>query len=252
MTAAHDRFAPATPTPRRRPPSALDARLRRIGEVLRGWEHRWWQVVRALFIRRVLVQAALFGARVDLEVAYDARIHPSTRVRIAPGTTTRVRLGPRTLLRRDVTLLLQGGDLELRQDNELRERCVLGVRGHLELGRGVIMSYGTHVHAVNSVVLEEWVGCSEYVVITDSSHHHVDPDEWFYDTVRTGTTRIGRNTWIASHAVVTRDSDVGSCCVVAANAVVVGEVPDNHFAAGAPATSRPLQHPWLDGAEDAS
>lgn len=251
MTQAHDPGAPVTPTPQRRLPPSLDARLRRLGDLLRPLEDRWWQLLRALFIRRVLVQAALLGATVDLEVAYDVRIHPTTRVRIARGTTTRVHLGPRTLLRRDVTLLLQGGDLELRQDCEFRERCVLGVRGRLVVGRGAIFSYGVHIHAANLIELGEWVGCSEYVVITDSSHHHTSPDEWFYDVVRTGTTRVGRNTWLASHAVVTRDSDVGEHCVVAANAVVVGEVPDSHFAAGAPATARPLQHPWLDGSDGA-
>jgi len=251
VTQAHDPSAPATPAPRRQLPDALDQRLRQLGTVLRGLEDRWWQVMRALFIRRVLVHAALVGARVELEVAYDARIHPTTRVRIEPGSTTRVHLGARTLLRRDVTLLLQGGDLEVHPDCEFRERCALGIRGRLEVGRGAIFGIGVHLHAANRIVLGEWVGCSEHVVITDSSHHHTSPDEWFYEQVTKGTARVGRNTWIAAHAVVTRDSDVGDHCIVAANAVVVGEIPDNHFAAGAPARARPLQHPWLDDADAA-
>lgn len=251
-TTPHDqaRGDTAAPVPRRLLPAGLDARLRRIGDVLRRLDHRRWQVARALFVRRVLVHAALVGAHVDLEVAYDARIHPTTRVRITPGTTTRVHLGPGTLLLREVTLLLRGGHLELQQDNELRDRCLLNVGGHLVLRRQATLSYATHVHCDNEVVLDELAGASERVVITDSSHHHTSPDEWFYHSVRSGTTHVGRNTWLASHAVVTRNVRIGDRCIVAANSVVLGDVPDDHLASGTPAQVRPLRQPWLEPPAD--
>ena len=47
--------------------------------------------------------------------------------------------------------------------------------------------------------------------------------------------RIGDRTFIGTHAVVTRGVTVGDGCVIAAGAVVVGDVPDGAIVAGVPA-----------------
>ena len=57
-------------------------------------------------------------------------------------------------------------------------------------------------------------------------------------TVDAGTvqaTTIGRGTWLAERVAVLRGSSIGRCCIVGANSVVRGELPDYSIAVGAPA-----------------
>jgi len=46
---------------------------------------------------------------------------------------------------------------------------------------------------------------------------------------------IGENVWIGDNSVIVGPADIGSGAIIAANAVVRGEVPANTMVAGAPA-----------------
>jgi acetyltransferase-like isoleucine patch superfamily enzyme len=47
--------------------------------------------------------------------------------------------------------------------------------------------------------------------------------------------RIGEGTWIGERVAVLRGADIGRCCMIGANSVVRGEIPDYSIAVGAPA-----------------
>ena len=50
-----------------------------------------------------------------------------------------------------------------------------------------------------------------------------------------GPTRIGDNSWLGAHVVVTSGVSIGERCVIGANSVVTHDVEPFSVAAGAPA-----------------
>ena len=51
----------------------------------------------------------------------------------------------------------------------------------------------------------------------------------------TAPVRIGRGTWLGERVAVLRGADIGAHCIVGANSVVKGRIPDYSIAVGAPA-----------------
>ena len=206
-------------------------------EVVRGalgW--RAWSR-RTAFVARVRLAARLAGSTVEVDVADDVRVGDDVKVWVAPGTRNRLRIGPGSILGDRVYLELRGGDVDLGPRTDLRRDVVLNVSGRLRFAGGNILSYSCAVHCAEEVALGELTSASELVVIADSRHHFTDPDTHFYDNVVTAPVRIGRNVWLASKATVASGATIGDCSLVAAHAVVTGEVPERTMVAGAPARS---------------
>ncbi len=224
--------------------------VKRLLWAVKEWEPsllaRTWRWRRAVFVRRLQLQARWARAALDLDVAGDARIHPSTRVTLEPESRNRLHIGPRVRIGPRVLVQLKGGSVRLGADCELRRDTVLNVAGALHLVGENILGWGCVVHCNREVVLDRMASASEYVTIADSSHYVADPDEHFYHSVRPGSVTVGRNSWLASKATLTRNARVGDHCVVGANSVVIGSVPDGHLASGVPASTRPLRLPWAD------
>ena len=208
----------------------------------------YWRWRRAVFVQRVQAAARWVRAELDLDVADDVVIHPGVRVTLQPQTANRLHIGRGTRLGPRVLMQLKGGTIDLGAGVDLRRDTILNVAGHLRLTGDNILGWGCVVHCDRQVVLGEMSSASEYVTIADSSHYTADPDEHFYHSVRRGSVVVGRNTWLASKATLARNTVVGDHCIVAANSVVIGEVPDRHLASGVPATTRPLRLDWAGDA----
>lgn len=209
-------------------------------------ERQAFRARRAAFVLRVELAAERAGATVELDLAPDLVVGRGVRVEFAPATHNVLRVGPGSRLDDRVLLLLQGGRLLVGDRVEVRRDVVLKVGGTLRIEGQTPISWGCVVHCSNDVVLERMVGLAEQVTIADSSHHFTTPDEHFWHNVRTGSVRVGRNTWVCPKAVLARGADVGSHCIVGSASVVTGVVPDGHLASGVPAQVRPLPLPWRD------
>ena len=112
----------------------------------------------------------------------------------------------------------------------------LGPDPVIRLGNGVVLGRGSHVVASRSVVIGDDVFCGPYVYITSDNHSYDDPEQpigrqW----PRTAPVEIGAGSWLGAGAVVLPGARLGRNVVVAAGAVVRGEVPDHTVVAGAPA-----------------
>ncbi|MBM7442281.1 acetyltransferase-like isoleucine patch superfamily enzyme [Streptomyces sp. HB132] len=112
----------------------------------------------------------------------------------------------------------------------------LGPEPILTLGNGVVLGRGSHVIADTSVSIGPDTYCGPYVYITSTNHSYDDPDEpvgkqW----PRMEPVVIGPGCWIGTGAVILPGARLGRNVVVAAGAVVRGEVPDHAVVAGAPA-----------------
>ena len=51
----------------------------------------------------------------------------------------------------------------------------------------------------------------------------------------TSPVRIGAGTWVAERVAILRGADIGKGCIIGANSVVKGKIPDGSIAAGVPA-----------------
>lgn len=156
------------------------------------------------------------------------RIGPGTRLAFPQGTlfgTPWIALGDHCVIGADVTLTAgMVPDLDLGPDTLLT------------LGNGVVLGRGSHVVADTTVTVGDDVFCGPYVYITSSNHSYDDPErpvgrQW----PRAEPVRIGPGSWLGAGAVVLPGARLGRNVVVAAGAVVRGEVPDHAVVAGVPA-----------------
>lgn len=106
----------------------------------------------------------------------------------------------------------------------------------LRLGDGVVIGRGSHVVALAPIVLGEKVYCGPYVYLTSINHSYDDiarpiGEQW----PRTAPVEIGAGSWLGAGCVILPGARLGRNVVVAAGAVVRGDVPDFAVVAGAPA-----------------
>jgi acetyltransferase-like isoleucine patch superfamily enzyme len=217
---------------------------------LRTYEQGEQEARRRLLRARIRMQAKRVGATVDLHLPADIRLGRDIAVTISPGSHSVVRFGEGCMLGDRFLLNLRGGRLQVGDRLEIRRDVVINLDGDLQVGSDSIISWGCVLHVSNRVVLEDLTGLAERVTIADSSHYFTTPNEHFWHNVRKGEVRIGRNTWVCANAVAGRGADIGAHCIVAANTVVTGRVPDGHLASGVPATVRPLPLPWQPTSQD--
>ncbi|MFF7212631.1 acyltransferase [Streptomyces sp. NPDC008238] len=112
----------------------------------------------------------------------------------------------------------------------------LGPDPVVRLGNGVVLGRGSHVIASRPVVFGDDVYCGPYVYVTSDNHSYDDPHEpigrqW----PRSAPVEIGSGSWLGAGAVILPGARIGRNVVVAAGAIVRGEVPDHCVVAGAPA-----------------
>jgi len=106
----------------------------------------------------------------------------------------------------------------------------------LRIGDGVgIRPYCT-ISAAESIVIEDHVVLSAFSTVIDSDHTFVRGEpSVLRGALATSPIRIGRGTWIGERVAVLRGANIGSRCIIGANSVVRGDIPDNSIAVGAPA-----------------
>ncbi|KPI11157.1 transferase hexapeptide repeat containing protein [Actinobacteria bacterium OK074] len=112
----------------------------------------------------------------------------------------------------------------------------LGPEPILRIGDGVVLGRGSHVIADTTVTIDRDCYFGPYVYVTSTNHSYDDPHEpigkqW----PRMEPVTIGPGCWIGTGAVILPGARIGRNVVVAAGAVVRGEVPDHAVVAGAPA-----------------
>lgn len=188
--------------------------------------------------RRVLSRAVHRGWRAIQEAGAITAQHPGglrfgrigegTRLAFPQGTVFGepwIELGGHCIIGEQVTLTAG-----------LMPDLDLGSAPILTLGDGVVLGRGSHVVADTTVTIGSNTYCGPYVYITSTNHSYDDPHEpvgrqW----PRMEPVAIGPGCWIGTGAVILPGARLGRNVVVAAGAVVRGEVPDHAVVAGAPA-----------------
>lgn len=112
----------------------------------------------------------------------------------------------------------------------------------LIIGKNCIFGDMLHIAANNHVVIGDNLLTASRVFITDTNHGSyqgnmqcspdVAPNERELDYKE---TTIGNNVWIGENVCVLAGARIGNGCIIGANAVVKGNIPDRTIAVGAPA-----------------
>ena len=120
---------------------------------------------------------------------------------------------------------------------------------NFQVASGVRIQYTTSVRVGNDVVISRgcWLGgpnihiddevmLAPYVVVV-AANHTTSGESYRFGPSRFAPIRIGRGTWVCTHAVVTSGVTIGRGALVAAGAVVTSDVPDYSIVGGVPARS---------------
>lgn len=194
---------------------------------------RRWR--RALWLLRLRLVSWWWQAPLECDVARDLRLGRRVRVRVEPRTRNVVRIASDCRIFDDVRIELTGGSLVLGQDVEIRRRTVLEVGGDLVFRGPNVVAHDCSFHCAASITLEDHVGISEQVTVVDSSHRSGGPSGWFLHNIDTAPVVIDSHAWLAAKATVLRGVRIGAGAVVAANTVVVKDVPPGLVVSGVPA-----------------
>jgi acetyltransferase-like isoleucine patch superfamily enzyme len=106
----------------------------------------------------------------------------------------------------------------------------------LSIGKRVGIRPYCMISAADRIEIEDDVIIAAYTSIIDSDHTFaLGRPNVMHNPLATEPIRIGRGTWIAERVAVLRGADIGRCCIIGANSVVKGSIPDYSIAVGAPA-----------------
>lgn len=105
----------------------------------------------------------------------------------------------------------------------------------LRIGDGVVMRHHVTISAHESIVIEDDVLIAAWTSIYDSDHTLGPRGNAIWYPQPTAPVRVGRGTWLGERVAVLRGADIGRHCIVGANSVVKGTIPDYSVAVGAPA-----------------
>jgi len=107
--------------------------------------------------------------------------------------------------------------------------CKVYVTGKLEIGQRTYINPNTLIIANCDVKIGENCAISWNVQIIDDDFHSINNNRSKDSII------IGDKVWIGSDVKIIKGAKIGSGSVIAANSLVVGEVPPNSLVAGIPA-----------------
>jgi acetyltransferase-like isoleucine patch superfamily enzyme len=106
----------------------------------------------------------------------------------------------------------------------------------IRIGDGTSLRSYVTVSATESIVIEDHCAIGSFTALIDSQHtYEGDSPNPVWNPMRTAPIRVGRGTWIGERVGVMAGARIGKFCIIGANAVVTGEIPDFSIAVGVPA-----------------
>lgn len=114
----------------------------------------------------------------------------------------------------------------------LQARCQ---SSSIHIGEGSRLSNNVTVIAVQAVRIGNRTRIGDHVLILDSDFHHLDAGRRDAPSPPSAPVLIGDDVWLGSRVTVLKGARIGARSVIAAGAVVTGEIPPDSIAGGIPA-----------------
>ncbi len=111
----------------------------------------------------------------------------------------------------------------------------------ITMGNNCSLGAGSHITAINKIIIGDNLLTGPNVLITDNSHGYNQTTTELYiapnqrNLYSKGEVHIGNNVWIGQNACVMPGVTIGDGVIIAANSVVTHNIPAFSVAAGAPA-----------------
>ena len=110
----------------------------------------------------------------------------------------------------------------------------------IKIGNNCYIGEYNQITACNKITIGDGLLTGHYVLISDNSHGGLSEEEsiivpHYRELKSKGEVVIGNNVWIGDKVSVLAGVHIGNNVIVAANAVVTKDVPDNCVVAGVPA-----------------
>jgi len=107
------------------------------------------------------------------------------------------------------------------------------------IGSNCHFGYNNHITAINSITIGDNLLTGKWVTITDNSHGQFVAEQLGMEPslrplFSKGPVVIGNNVWIGDKATILPGVHIGDGAIIAANAVVVKDVPEYSMVAGNP------------------
>jgi len=110
----------------------------------------------------------------------------------------------------------------------------------ITIGNHCSIGEHNHITACNKITIGDGLLTGRYVLISDNSHGSLCEKESMIEPLKRdlkskGEVVIGNNVWLGDKVTILAGVHIGNNVIVAANAVVTKNVPDNCVVAGVPA-----------------
>lgn len=116
-----------------------------------------------------------------------------------------------------------------------------GSKSEIVIGNNCFLGGDNHITSINKVVIGDNFLSGKWVTITDNSHGDTNNKELMgihpslRPVISKGAVVIGNNVWVGDKVTILPGVNIGDGAVIAANAVVVKDVPAYSVVAGVPA-----------------
>ena len=145
------------------------------------------------------------------------------------GGQKNVKIGDYTIINKDSILASH-----TKYQKQLFQNVSIIIGNHCSIGRN------NHFTAINGIVIGDYLLTGQFVTISDNNHGELSeensciaPEE--RSLTSKGKVVIGNNVWLGDKSMILSGVKIGNNVIVAANAVVTKDVPDNCIVAGIPA-----------------
>lgn len=130
--------------------------------------------------------------------------------------------------------LLRFADVEVGEDSKVVGPLFLGGAATLKIGDHVWLGRNAAVDGNGTVKIGDWVDVGPCVSFGTGGHEIAGHDHRAGEGV-VASISVGDGSWIGQRTLIINDTAIGRGSVVAAGAVVIGDVPDDVLVAGVPA-----------------
>lgn len=110
----------------------------------------------------------------------------------------------------------------------------------ISIGNNCLIRYGSHITAMNKIVIGNNLLTGTNVLITDNSHGTLEASELKLPPTERplhskGEVHIGNNVWLGNNVCIMPGVTIGDGVIVGANSIVTKNIPSYALAVGAPA-----------------